>query len=359
MPILESARDKVGSGDVLKPKPRAAPGEASDHPDSKDFLDLVNESLVIQKSRKLKSEESTRRLRERTASSDYPSEGQRSPPLRTVASPVCGGSLNLAEMAKYGSATYNLSDLRSRTSSSKTHTSGNDNSHHEAVAVAEAAATEWRGETQRGRSRTSSYGQYELAESCEVLPLDSLSQQNESTDTLAVVTPIPKTLASPKTRKASEVTFASTPHVCKNYDGRSDSNHSDSPNPSREPRRQAAPLGSGKRSASHFSLRSFTESLSKRPRLGIKRLASSVYRNSKRVLKQMHHNIKHQNDQGRRDFEAWRAKRRRQDHPADPLKGKPEKGSGAFAFKQRRRKDEDWWTEGVERYHAPEWMKFH
>jgi hypothetical protein len=71
----------------------------------------------------------------------------------------------------------------------------------------------------------------------------------------------------------------------------------------------------------------------------------------------MRQNLKLQNDQGRREFEAWRAKRR-QERPADPLKGKSEKGFGAFAAERKRRKDEEWWTEGIQKYHAPEWMKF-
>lgn len=317
---------------------------------------MVNESLVIKKPRKSKAEDA-RRVRERTASSDYAAEGQKSPLNRTVASPACGGSLNLKDLTKYGSATYNLSDLRSRTPSSKTQDSSAHNSHHEAIADAEAAATEWLGESRHGRKRTDSYGQYELADSCEVLPLDSLSQQGKSTESLAAVTPAPKIPAVTKARKVSSVTFEQPIPVHKQFDGIGESPHAESPDPTHEPPRLSARLGNGKRSASHFSLRSLTESLSKRPRIGIKKLASSVYNGSKRVFTHVRQGFKQKDSQGKREFENWRAKHR-QEHPADPLKGKPEKGFGAFASEKRHRKDEDWWTEGVKKYEAPHWMKF-
>jgi len=52
----------------------------------------------------------------------------------------------------------------------------------------------------------------------------------------------------------------------------------------------------------------------------------------------------------RKQFEAWRANRRRE-HPADPLKGK--------SFEKSRYGDEEWWKEGVAKYQAPPWMLFH
>ncbi|KAL2206500.1 hypothetical protein CC79DRAFT_1369917 [Sarocladium strictum] len=333
----------------------------TDHanPDSQDLLDLINESLVIQKRRGSKLDGKARRFRERTASSDYPAEGQQSPPQRAIASPACGGSLNLKELSKYGSATYDLSEIRSRTpSSSKTKAPADQNSLHEAIADAEAAVTEWRGECKHARGRTSSYGQYELADSSEVLPLDSLSQQGRSTEDLAAVTPAPKVAAAKRARKPSEVTFKNTPKIELRNRGLTDQYHTESPDPTNEPPRLATRLGNGKRTASHFSLRSLSESLSKRPRTGIKKLANTVYNGGKRVLAHVRQNFKHSSSKGRRDFAAKRARAVQGGQRQDLQQTKPEKGSAGIASDLKCQKSEDWWTDGAKRYHAPEWMKF-
>lgn len=355
-PIRESSRDKSEQAHPTKQRRKASIAVSAD-PDSQDFLDLVADTLVINKSRKQKDEPGLRRLRERTASSDYPSEGQQSPPQRTVGSPACGGSLNAKDLAKFGSATYNLSDIRSRTPSEGSHESSAHNSHHEAIADAEAAANEWQGESRHGRKRTDSYGQYELADSCEVLPVDSLSQQGASTESLAVVTPAQKIPASSKTRKPSEVTFSQPSAANRQFDGIGDSHPTESPDPLREPPRLSDRLRDGKRSASHFSLRSLTESLSKRPRLGIRKLAASVVQSSRRVITQVRQNVRHQYNQGKRNSQSRRSKRRQ-----IPAAGDPECASstelGPFVEQKKRHKNEEWWTEGVKKYRAPSWAKF-
>lgn len=357
LPIREFSREKLEDKDIHQS--RKVSDTENDHPDSKDFLDLINESLVIQKRRGSKLDGKARRVRERTASSDYPAEGQQSPPQRAIASPACGGSLNLKELSKYGSATYDLSEIRSRTpSSSKTKASDDHNSRHEAIADAEAAVTEWRGESKHARGRTSSYGQYELADSCEVLPLDSLSQQGRSTEDLAAVTPGPKFPVAKRARKTSEVTFKNTPQVEMHHHGPTDQYHTESPDPTKEPPRHAARLGNGKRTASHFSLRSLSESLSKRPRLGVKKLANTFYNGGKRVLAHVRQNFKHSNSKGRRGFAAKRAKGMQEGQRQHLPQANPEKDPAGVASDLECRKSEEWWTAGAKRYHAPAWMKF-
>ncbi|OAQ86682.1 hypothetical protein VFPBJ_00722 [Purpureocillium lilacinum] len=85
--------------------------------------------------------------------------------------------------------------------------------------------------------------------------------------------------------------------------------------------------------------------------------ANTVYRGGSRRLSRAYHKWKHQNEVERKQFEAWRANRRRE-HPADPLKGKSEKGFGVFSFEKSRYGDEEWWKEGVAKYQAPPWMLF-
>ncbi|KAH8172811.1 hypothetical protein LIA77_07066 [Sarocladium implicatum] len=354
-PIHESSRDEYGPrGSSTK---RLKGSVVAPDPDSEDFLDLVADSLVIKKSRKQREEQELCCLRERTASSDYASEGQQSPPERTAVSPACGGSLNIKDLAKFGSATYNLSDIRSPTPSDSSDVSSALNGHHEAIADAQAAATEWQGESRHGRRRTDSYGQYELADSCEVLPVDSLSQQGASTESLAAVTPAPKHSAALKARKPSEVTFEQPSLVSRQFDGIGESQPAESPDPSRQPPHLSARLRNGKRSASHFSLRSLTESLSKRPRLGIKKLAASVVQGSRRVITQVRQNMRHHYSHGKRDHEARRSQRR-QEPPAGAAEVKTDSGLGAFVAQKRRPKNEEWWTEGVKKYRAPSWARF-
>lgn len=107
-----------------------------------------------------------------------------------------------------------------------------------------------------------------------------------------------------------------------------------------------------KRKASQFSLRSLTQTLSKRPRLGIRKWANSVLTRHFGLAKQK---WRYQTEQEKRDYAAWKANRRRS-RPADALIGKSEKGFGAFSFDRCRYGDEEWWKEGVSKYQAPKWM---
>lgn len=299
-------------------------------------------------------EDYSRSRRERTASSSYPSEGQKSP-IHRVASPELPGTLITSDLSKYASADRNISDLRSDSSCSSTRHSSRNEDHQDAVAEAEVAATLWRDERPRVSSRSKSYGQYELVDSCEVLPLESASQQGGSLTSLAAVTPCPKAAPGPKTRKASEVTFeASRPPTRAQGSQLRDRNHADSPDLPREPTNRTKRLGGGKRTASHFSLRSLTDSIAKRPRLGLKKLADTVFQGSKRALKNVRRHWTQPNPT-RRSLGTTHGK-------AGSTKfSRTVKGTAKSAVQYpsagKGPRNEDWWTEG-QRYQAPKWLRF-
>ncbi|KAF7539744.1 hypothetical protein G7Z17_g12350 [Cylindrodendrum hubeiense] len=138
------------------------------------------------------------------------------------------------------------------------------------------------------------------------------------------------------------------------YDGVGDAPHSESPLPSAYQRK--LPQGS-KRKASQFSLRTFSKPFAKRPRLEIKRLASNAYRDSTRHFSRVRESMKRQRDEEMNQYAAWKAMRRR-NKPGDAIKGKIEKGFGSFSIERSRYGHKMWWREGVEKYHAPAWMRF-
>ncbi|PWI70551.1 hypothetical protein PCL_12950 [Purpureocillium lilacinum] len=328
------------SGDARKPQASTTrPRDAS--PDSEGFLKAMDESLQLEPPRVPTPTGDKRTAHPRSTSSEYPSPGHASPRVQSPASTVCIHRLSFSDLARFGRANDRLSYLRSSTPTSSTQDANADVSRHDVLDEASAAISEWRGEP--WSNKEAPYNHYELTDSSEVLPGDSLSQRaspnrSESAngslsikyqDPLRAEAQGPGSPAAAAPQAACQATKEST----------------------RGPDHQT------KRKASQFSLRSLSRSFTKRPRLtGLRRFANTVYRGGSRRLSRAYHKWKHQNEVERKQFEAWRANRRRE-HPADPL-NKSEKGFGVFSFEKSRYGDEEWWKEGVAKYQAPPWMLF-
>ncbi|KAJ6444334.1 Lysophospholipase like protein [Purpureocillium lavendulum] len=333
------------------------------NPDSDEFLQCMKESLHIDSDGPPLAERD-RPARLRSTSSEYPSPGHASPRVQSPASTVCVHKLSFSDLARFGRANDRLSYLRSSTPTSSTHGPKADESQHDVLDEASAAISEWRGEA--WSPRKPSYSHYEFADSSEVLPDDSLSQR----PTPSPFDPDPGSPSikhrddprSPRRRNWDRLQLSK-----EQYDGPADAQGQGSPAPGTAPAasqaRGASAAATGqahqtKRKASQFSLRSLTRSLTKRPRLAsLRRLADTVRRGGSRRITRAYRRWKQQNEMERVQFEAWRANRRRE-HPADPLKGKAEKGFGVFSFEKTRYGDEEWWKEGVAKYQAPAWMLF-
>ena len=242
-----------------------------------------------------------------SSSSAYPSPGHNTPRVQSPES-VVRHRLNLSDLSRFGRANDRLSNLRS--------SSGAHN--HEAIADADAASTQWRDELPKSHP----YNKYSLADSCEVLPSDSLSQQDDDDDEDAET--VQKHIAL--SYRGSERTLP-----VPQYDGTADA-----PSPA-------------KRKASYFSLRSVTWSF-KRARSGpLRSWVVGVCRGSARRLSLAYRRWKHQQRVDRRQFDAWRARMRRQ-HPAYPLMSHRDKSLHSFAWEGQRH--DEWWQNG-QQYRAP------
>lgn len=258
----------------------------------------------------------------------------------------------MSRLSQFGKANDRLSNLRSSSSSSEVIKASPHNSLHEAIADATATATQWQGE----RQPIESYHRYELGDSTEILPADSSSQRGGYESTYIGAKSIPDAHLPRYNDIAGGGQITILEHQ---FDGMEEFPCPGSPSPtSVYPGRATNDFGPklSKRTASHFSLRSLTRSF-KRPRLDIKRLASNVYRSSTRKMSRVRNLMRRQHEDEMRQYAAWKAQRRRS-CPADPLKGKSEKGFGTFSMERDHSSRDDWWKEGVGKYHAPAWMKF-
>lgn len=302
-----------------------------------NLLKLVGENLRLGSSESPSPEPQITRVR--SSSSSYPSKG-----IRSTQSPVSElplHTLSLSNLSQFSHSNRRLSQLHSSSTSSKQRSVSTSGSTQEAIAEAAAVITQWQGE----RERIVSYGRYKLNSSAEILPEDSTSQQvrlgSEESST--------RSSAEPKPPRYSEVMA-----IKNQYDGVGDAPHPESPLPSAYQR--MGPQGT-KRKASQFSLRSLSKPFAKRPRLEIKRLASNAYRGSTRQFSRARESMRRQHEEETKQYAAWKALRRR-NKPGDAIKGKIEKGFGSFSIERSRYGHKMWWKEGVEKYHAPEWMRF-
>lgn len=363
---MDYARDWGHDVDKARDDPTGRVGPPSSEPsrplapDSDEFLKMMDESLQLEPATQPSSVQH-KAVHTRSASSEYPSPGHSPRRMQSPASTVRVHRLSYSDLSRFGRGNDRLSYLRSSSPTSSTQDQKADVGHHSVLEEeASAAISEWRGE--RRPSRCISYNHYELADSSDVLPCDSLSQQGSPHCSSCAGATFNPDHHGDSPRRPKQRNQSSTKPYEDQLDGAADVY-----SPNCRPSSVATPLAAdaapararqSKRKASQFSLRSLSRSLTKRPRFTIlRKLANNVYRGGSRRLSRAFHRWRRQNEMERRQFEAWRANRRRE-RPADPLKGKPEKGFGTFSFERSRYGNEEWWREGVSKYQAPPWLLF-
>lgn len=322
-------------------------------PDADAFLEYMNNSLRLKVTPYPASPPSyTTRVRDtprvRETSSSYDSEIV--PRVQSPASPPHYNTLREVDIAKYSESRHCLSDLHS----SGAESAEDDTS--DAVEEAAAVINKWQSVP---RSKETTYNQYELADSQEVLPSDSVSQANNSPP--ALVEKKSPTRRILELINAPRPSFSESIHAMRlQYDGVGDIRNQDSPNPEAVPRPMYShdvPRGN-KRKASQFSLRSLSGHLPSKARK-LKDLANTVIHEGGRKLSEARKKLKQQKEIEKKRFEAWKVNQRK-NKPADALKGKPEPGFSflKFSLEQTRHGHKDWWQEGVRHHEAPSWMKF-
>lgn len=290
----------------------------------------------------------------RNTSSSYPSQGHASTRVQSPESMLRPNKLSFTDLSRYSKANDRLSNLRSTLSSDGYFDKSSSTAPPEAREDAIAAITQWQGQV---RPRAASYNRYQLSESAEVLPSDSASQQPSPTG----VHFLPSTPASAKTKGG--LTRGSAEHMKSQLDGTHEATHQvESPDPasrsSSAPANHGHPYRQSKRKASAFSLRSLTNSLSKRPRFDIRKWASDFYRQGSQRLNMARLKWRHQTRQDRGIFEAWRARHRRVAQNTFPDQAELNKECGTCSTERKVCSNEDWWSDGVSRYEAPKWMNF-
>lgn len=290
----------------------------------------------------------------RNTSSSYPSQGHASTRVQSPDSMIRPNKLSFTDLSRYSKANDRLSNLRSTLSSDGDFDKSSSTAPPEAREDAIAAITQWQGQV---RPRAASYNKYQLLESAEVFPSDSASQQPSPTG----VHFLPSTPASAKSKGG--LTRGSAEHMNGQLDGTHEAtNQAESPDPasrsSSAPANHGHPHRQSKRKASAFSLRSLTNSLSKRPRFDIRKWASDFYRQGSQRLNMARLKWRHQTRQDRGIFEAWRARHRRAAQNMFPDQKEPKKDYGTFSTERKVCSNEDWWRDGVSRYEAPKWMNF-
>ncbi|KAL7921640.1 hypothetical protein ACQKWADRAFT_294859 [Trichoderma austrokoningii] len=283
----------------------------------------------------------------RNTSSSYPSQGYASTRVQSPESMLRPNKLSFTDLARFSKANDRLSNLRS-TLSDEDCDKSLGTVPPEAMEDAIAAIAKWQGQLQ---PRAASYNKYQLSESAELLPSDSASQQPSPSG----VHFLPSTPASAKSKGG--LTWGSAEHIKGQLDGTHEATHqAESPDPAVIS--SSAPDRPSKRKASAFSLRSLTDSFSKRPRFDIRKWASTFYRQGSQRLNMARLKWRHQTRPDRGIFEAWRARHRRAAQNMSADQEEPEKDCGTFATERKVCSNEDWWKDGVSRYEAPKWLNF-
>ncbi|KAH7261363.1 uncharacterized protein BKA55DRAFT_503747 [Fusarium redolens] len=232
-----------------------------------------------------------------------------------------------------------LSGLRSSSSSSAAARVMIKGSTHK-TEVDEAAAF---GNLQR--LATQSYYHFEIVSISEDLPSNATAPQ----ETMARQTSLKDTAGPVGTYPLTRVKA----RIQTQFDGPAENRHPDSASPSIKPPQMERRT---KRKASVISLRSLTEGV-KRSRAGVEKLAHNICHNSCNKVRQACQSIKRQHKEQKKHHSAWKTLRRKL-RPGDASKGKHEKESASFSIEKSGHGTECWWKAGVEKYHAPKWMRF-
>ncbi|KAF4497766.1 hypothetical protein FAGAP_6065 [Fusarium agapanthi] len=305
--------------------------------DQLSILQMVRDNLRPMRSQ-APSPESVHRA-PRSTSSSYHDQGIGSDDVPSPVSDTRMPSLDLGDLTKYSRSNDRLSGLRSSSSSSVAARVMSQGSTH-GTGVDEAPAF---GHLQRRPIQ--SYHSFEIV---------SGSEDLESN-----VTPAQKTMA----RKPS---LEDTTGVAKTYpltrvkariqtqiDSPTENRLSESPSPSIKPPQVER---RSKRKSSVMSLRSLTEGV-KRSRAGVEKLAHNICHISYNKLRHAYQSVGRQHKEQRKHHSAWKTLRRKL-RSEDASKPKHEKQSASFSIEQGGRGTESWWKAGVEKYHAPKWMRF-
>jgi hypothetical protein len=299
------------------------------------LLEMVRENLRHVRSQtpspELKHEDA------RSTSSSYPEQGMRSPSAPSPDLDARIAKVDLGDLTKYSRTYDRLSALRSSSSSSGAARIMSQGSTYRALTDAAAAF----GQLQR--FPTPSYHRFEIVSSSEDLTAHALAPQNS----IASLTSSKDAIESIETHALTRV------EAHAQLGSQTDKSHLGSPSPSIKPPKVAGPP---KRKASSISLRGLTAGV-KRSRVELKKLACNVCHTSCYKLRQIRENIKRQRKEQKKQYSAWKALRRRL-KPGDAIKGKHEKGFASFSIDKGRHGNESWWKAGVERYRAPNWMRF-
>ncbi|KAM6482416.1 hypothetical protein HDV62DRAFT_390456 [Trichoderma sp. SZMC 28011] len=289
----------------------------------------------------------------RKTSSSYPSQGKASTRIQSPESMFRPNKLSHTDLSRFSKANDRLSNLRSTLSSDEYYDRTMSTNPLE-VMEAVTAIMERQGQS---RPQVTPYNQYELVESTEVLPSDSASQHSSPSGAhLAIDTCSPS-------KKARGLTWESMDTIDGQYDGANEANNrlessaSTVRSPS-TPADQEHIHKKIKRKASVFSLHSLANPLSKHPKLGLRKWASSVYHQGSQKLSQARLKWICPTRQDRRMFEAWRMRRRGTNSESSPCKEKSDRNSGIFSSEGRVCANEDWWMDGVKMFEAPKWMNF-
>lgn len=351
----------------------AVPPACHTAPETPDFLARIEQVLRIDDDGGLAAALPCKTGPVRSSSSAYPSAGHNTPRVQSPVSEYrLGNRLSFSGLSKFGRANDDLSNLRSNSPASACSETGRedvaDTSHHELVADTAAAITEWQDAGEPLRKVT--YNNYALADSSELFPSDSLSQQQqeqqEREDDFSLSPSTPPSPAMDPTATScctSSHDSDALNNLGHQYDGTLDARRNGSPEVKHRPAPaldgSSRPFQPSKRKASTFSLRSLTRSLTKRRRLAaIRQWASRVYHTSSRRLAEAYHRFKKQHQQrGRPGANGpWdHGHPARGQGAAQSENGEPKGSNAVFEF-ERQRRSEDWWKDGVSRYRAPSGM---
>ncbi|KAH6895294.1 hypothetical protein B0T10DRAFT_603003 [Thelonectria olida] len=293
-------------------------------------------ATVLQHAQDDQEEPSVTRIR--STSSSYPTVGISS---TRVQSPMSEQRINILSLS-------NLTQLGHfpGSSSNRSRSVSDPSSTQEAINEAAAVTLQWRGE----RVPLESHRRFEMlsSPSPEIYPEDSASSRQQCRETQDSTEETYVDLES--VRRVSDCSELN--QFKSQYDGATDTPHEKSQVQSIQPGQIRQGV---KRKAS--SIFSPIKPLAKQARTEIKKKATEAYYEGTRRFSVARETMKRQHREEKRQYAAWKALRRRQ-RPGDAIKGKIKKGFGTFSLERSRYGHKMWWKDGVEKYHAPEWMKF-
>ncbi|KAH7328003.1 hypothetical protein B0I35DRAFT_403444 [Stachybotrys elegans] len=210
------------------------------------------------------------------------------------ASPIGINRLSLSDLSQFGYANDQLSRLQS-SSSERLVQSDTSPDTHEAVADAEQAITGWKDE-QASRPPNP----FEAPQSRNA----RASQSSTNPQSCSSISEVEKPTSFPKSHGTKRRFGADG--IDSQYDGAADLTRKrsmDSPFFSSKGRLSSQPRHSRRR-PSQFSLHSLSDSWAKRPRLGFRKLANTVYRTGSRQLSQARNQFRRQRIIEKREYEA-------------------------------------------------------